>query len=282
MLLHFLVACLQVVFLVQGTARAAPSSGSALAADIATLADRRKADLAGSVDPASYALIPGWLRSQTSQGTWTDVDYTSGCAARELSTTLHLLMHVAEGRRGSCSSFRMASSGSLDPDHRAGLRVGRAGSGLAPQSGRIKRCPRVCDQGHDLVVQQRLHRPGLSRPGRHRRRPVSLRHGGDVEHGPSAVSAQACHSLIPDLQNWYSSVLLIPRLVSTTCLLLWTAPLSDAHRRSCIAIPQRVYDRRDTGFTGVSTLDSANVGVDRLAFATDRAADRLPLASWST
>lgn len=61
-----------------GVARAASSSD-----DLALFAKRRTADLAQFPDPTWFAKIDTWLSSQKDDGTWSDVNYLSGCPARK-------------------------------------------------------------------------------------------------------------------------------------------------------------------------------------------------------
>jgi hypothetical protein len=51
--------------------------------DVDLIAQQRKADLAQFPTPSQLGSIPTWLASQKSDGTWSDVDYTAGCAARK-------------------------------------------------------------------------------------------------------------------------------------------------------------------------------------------------------
>ncbi len=59
------------------------------------ISTRRKSDLAQTVGASDIASIPTWLTSQSSNGTWGDVDYTSGCAAR-MSPTCQTTLIVVE------------------------------------------------------------------------------------------------------------------------------------------------------------------------------------------
>lgn len=51
-------------------------------ADMATLSERRIADLAEFPDPPWFDKIQSWVDSQKEDGTWSDVNYLSGCPAR--------------------------------------------------------------------------------------------------------------------------------------------------------------------------------------------------------
>ncbi|PMB71518.1 hypothetical protein BM221_001608 [Beauveria bassiana] len=49
---------------------------------MATLFRRRVADLAEFPDPAWFGNVSKWIDTQKPDGTWADVNYLSGCAAR--------------------------------------------------------------------------------------------------------------------------------------------------------------------------------------------------------
>lgn len=51
--------------------------------DMATLSRRRVADLAEFPDPSWFRSVQKWIDTQSSDGTWTDVNYLSGCPARK-------------------------------------------------------------------------------------------------------------------------------------------------------------------------------------------------------
>lgn len=63
-------------------------------------------------------------------------------------------------------------------------------------------------------------------------------------------------------QNWFDQVILIPQLVSTSCLLLnyfnTTSLFTNATMAGCERIPARAYDRRDAFIQGVGYLTGAN------------------------
>lgn len=52
------------------------------AEDLATFSKRRIADLAEFPDPTWFSKIQTWVDTQRDDGTWADVNYLSGCAAR--------------------------------------------------------------------------------------------------------------------------------------------------------------------------------------------------------
>lgn len=53
--------------------------------ELALISKRRIADLAQFPDPTWFSQISAWLDTQKSDGTWPDVNYMSGCAARKLA-----------------------------------------------------------------------------------------------------------------------------------------------------------------------------------------------------
>lgn len=50
---------------------------------LALITKRRIADLSQFPNPPAFAKISTWLESQKEDGTWSDVNYLSGCEARE-------------------------------------------------------------------------------------------------------------------------------------------------------------------------------------------------------
>jgi hypothetical protein len=62
-----------------GVVQATASSDDSLA----IFAKRRTADLAQFPDPTWFSKIDSWLSSQKDDGTWSDVNYLSGCPARK-------------------------------------------------------------------------------------------------------------------------------------------------------------------------------------------------------
>lgn len=59
------------------------SATGTAADDLATIKQRRISDMGEFSDASTIAQIPDWLKSQKSDGTWPDVDYTAGCTASE-------------------------------------------------------------------------------------------------------------------------------------------------------------------------------------------------------
>lgn len=54
--------------------------------ELELIASRRKIDLATFPPPGSLPSIDTWLSDQKDDGTWEDVNYASGCGARESLT----------------------------------------------------------------------------------------------------------------------------------------------------------------------------------------------------
>lgn len=59
-----------------------PARADATPEELQLIGSRRASDLAWAVDIATFDRLDGWIASQQSDGTWTDVNYTSGCDAR--------------------------------------------------------------------------------------------------------------------------------------------------------------------------------------------------------
>lgn len=73
------------VLALTSVADARPNPTTRATDDLALVAQRRRVDMAGFATGPLFAQIDTWLGSQTANGTWPDVNYASGCAARELS-----------------------------------------------------------------------------------------------------------------------------------------------------------------------------------------------------
>lgn len=81
----------------------AAAADAQVAQDMATLSRRRVADLAEFPDPTWFGNIQKWIDTQKADGTWSDVNYLSGCPARtyppsSLSAGAVELMTVDLGR----------------------------------------------------------------------------------------------------------------------------------------------------------------------------------------
>lgn len=71
------------VVAVASVADARPSPTSRAADELAVITQRRPVDMAGFATGPLLSQIGTWLGAQTANGTWPDVNYASGCAARE-------------------------------------------------------------------------------------------------------------------------------------------------------------------------------------------------------
>lgn len=76
----FLAAVLPLAHAAPSAETLAPRDASG---DLALITQRRTQDLAEFFAPSVYSNLDAWLASQKDDGTWPDVNYMSGCAARE-------------------------------------------------------------------------------------------------------------------------------------------------------------------------------------------------------
>lgn len=126
------------------------SSYTLAQSDVNLIAQRRKADLAQFPTPSQLGSIPTWLASQKSDGTWSDVDYTAGCTARECwyrsETSVRLLI--------PCRASELADTGTLEQSHHPRERL----VGLEPlcsvQLHRLGPAPHGGAGRHGLLVRQ--------------------------------------------------------------------------------------------------------------------------------
>ncbi|KAH9969052.1 polysaccharide lyase family 8 protein [Russula dissimulans] len=83
----------------------------------------------------------------------------------------------------------------------------------------------------------------------------------------------ACPCGTPGLwnTNWFSNVILVPRLVGESCL-LFNSSLGPTQRNNCTSIPARAYGTFSQGksfLTGANVLDVAKIGVDLALFTSN-------------
>lgn len=95
-----------------GAVVAAAQSASGLSGDDATIYIRRVVDLAQTPQLPELEGVDGFVSNQTANGTWTDVDYASGCDARRL------LDRTARAPLIRCREGQLAYTGALAPYHR--------------------------------------------------------------------------------------------------------------------------------------------------------------------
>ncbi|KAH9486902.1 Hyaluronate lyase [Psilocybe cubensis] len=196
--------------------------------EIHTLQSRRLSSIIGAA--ASPNQIPAWLSTLGSDGKWPDneVDYTTGCPARRANWP-------AQTHWQRILVMAAAWHG-----------------GLA---------------GGDQFVQDSTLRAAISSAmdywfGRDFTNPACLDSGG----------TPACPCDNPDNSlwntNWFSNIILIPELVSQTCLLL-NDTLAETQLNNCTHMTGRTYATFDTSINGVGTLTGANaldvakIGIDQ-------------------
>ena len=86
------------------TAPAASASGNS---DLALILSRRRSDLAEFPTPEALANVSTWISSQGADGRWSDVNYLSGCDARESlerRTAPDMLQNAQTGRFSNTGS----------------------------------------------------------------------------------------------------------------------------------------------------------------------------------
>lgn len=151
---------MRVILLATAVALAAGVAGQQSNLDL--VAQRRKADLALTPTATQISLLSSYIAKQDSNGTWPDVNYLAGCQAREPHSYLyHASGLILAGRKG-----QLADPGALAA-HRCPVRgVVRAEFGCAAQLHQLERGSVRHHQGHELVVRQRSHQPGLYRQRR--------------------------------------------------------------------------------------------------------------------
>ncbi|KAI8639542.1 chondroitin AC/alginate lyase [Parasitella parasitica] len=169
--------------------------------------------------------IPKWLETFSSdQGTWSDVDYTVGCTARRANwpAQQHFIRIAA-----------MASQYRADPKNSKTL--------LAPIS-------KAMDYWFDNNY-----------------KPDACLDQGGVEGGECPCDTPGFWNT-----NWfgqclqnrrtdgYNQMILMPRFISNTCLLL-KDKLTESQLENCTLVTQRVYDRINTEIVGVGRMTGANM-----------------------
>ncbi|KAM3499288.1 hypothetical protein MY10362_007447 [Beauveria mimosiformis] len=210
---------------------------------MATLFRRRVADLAEFPDPAWFGSIPKWIGTQKPDGTWADVNYLSGCAAREFRTS-----NLTGTRR-----HRLTSSNGL---------LGRANWPIQEHWNRIITLAAAWS-GVSLVADPKWSNSteaweaisnGLDYWFKNDYKPAAcLGDGGNAALG--------CPCGTPGLwnTNWYGQAVLIPQLSSTACLLARDGHLSQEQRQGCIRLTERTYDNIDRSYGTGGTLTAANI-----------------------
>ncbi|KAG1112052.1 hypothetical protein G6F42_014854 [Rhizopus arrhizus] len=172
--------------------------------------------------------IPTWLNTFSAEnGTWTDVDYTSGCTARRANWPAQQhFIRIAT----------MASQYRADPTNSTQL----------------------------LPYIQK-----------------AMDYWFDNNYAPDACLDQGglpnseCPCGTPGFwnTNWFGQMILMPKLISNTCILL-KSNLTTTQRGNCTLVSQRVYNRIDTDVLGIGPMTGANMldsatSVLNLALLTD-------------
>ncbi|ORY32527.1 polysaccharide lyase family 8 protein [Naematelia encephala] len=206
--------------------------------ELSLISSRRKTDLSRFPTPQAIASISSWLGSQSSNGTWADVNYLSGCTARM-----------------SHELFQVPRSRSIDPpvieranwpiqEHWDRLIVfASAWSGLNPD------IPSNWTGSSDLLQGVKN---GLDWW-------LDNDYTSDDCIDLGGASNATCPCGTPGLwnPNWFDQIILIPQLLSTTCLLVESG-LTASELSGCVRIPYRAYQRRDEYIHGVGYLTGAN------------------------
>lgn len=85
--------------------------------------------------------------------------------------------------------------------------------------------------------------------------------GKECVRGSAAADGSPCPCGTPGTwnQNWFGNVILIPQLLSTACLLVMPANLTDLQREKCFTIPNRAWEVRDLDNPSFGELTGANM-----------------------
>ncbi|KAG8871882.1 hypothetical protein FRB97_008236 [Tulasnella sp. 331] len=203
--------------------------------DLNTLYQRRIPFIAASVPVTGSHMLDKWLNLSTSVGMYSDVDYTFGCPARRANWPAQIhWQHTLSLAAAYVDAYPHTKSLTQKEPHDF---VGNA---------TVKA---VTDLALNLWFEDDFTQIDC------------LDHGGDP--------GRNCPCGTPGFwnTNWYGNVILIPRLSTSTCMLL-NATITAAQRASCVVIGQRGYDtfsRYGIGnkwLTGANVLDIASNGVN--------------------
>nr|7R2X_A Chain A, Mannuronic acid specific lyase [Paradendryphiella salina]7R2X_B Chain B, Mannuronic acid specific lyase [Paradendryphiella salina] len=186
---------------------------------LALITQRRTADLAEFPNPPWFDNLQTWLDTQKEDGTWEDVIYLSGCDARRANWPI-------QEHWNRLITFASAWSG-LNP----------AAPSNWTQDDRLLSAVLT---GMDYWFENDYTESDC------------MGQGGEDEYN--------CPCGTPGLwnQNWYCQAILIPQLVSHTCLLVKDADLSEEQLAGCERIPGRAYDLRDGDYGHGGDLTGSN------------------------
>ncbi|CEJ80059.1 hypothetical protein VHEMI00264 [[Torrubiella] hemipterigena] len=188
--------------------------------DLALITQRRTQDLAQFLDPSVYSNIDTWVASQKDDGTWSDVNYLSGCAAQRANWPI-------QQHWNRLIALSVAWSG-------VNLEVSTQWKGDAKVMAAISK-------GLDYWFNNDYKQADC------------VGDGGDPNKGCPCGTPGLWNT------NWYGQTILIPQLCSITCLVLKNANLTESQRDGCIRIPKRSYDLRDSTYGTGGRLTGANV-----------------------
>ncbi|KAL1873622.1 hypothetical protein VTK73DRAFT_809 [Phialemonium thermophilum] len=198
--------------------------------DLSLITQRRIVDLAQFPDPTWFASIQTWLGAQKDDGTWSDVDYTSGCPAREsLALALPNMLPVTGGNHQHWNRL---------------ITFAAAWSGANPAV--------PAKWTGDATLLEAVSK--------------GLDYWFDNDYTPAdcmgngGIAGKGCPCGTPGLwnTNWYDQAILIPQLCSTACLLVKSANLTESQRAGCKRIPDRAYQLRDQSYGTGGFMTGAN------------------------
>ncbi|KAL7973172.1 family 8 polysaccharide lyase, partial [Trichoderma sp. SZMC 28014] len=199
-----------------GIVQATASSDDSLA----VFAKRRTADLAQFPDPTWFSNIDSWLSSQKEDGTWSDVNYLSGCPAQRANWPIqeHWNRLITLGAAWSGTNPAVSSSWAKDPKLLAAVQ-----------------------KGLDYWFSNDYTPADC------------MGDGGDATKGCPCGTPGLWNT------NWYDQAILIPQLCSTACLLVKDANLTETQQAGCERIPYRAYALRDGTYGTGGKMTGANV-----------------------
>ncbi|KND87076.1 Chondroitinase-AC [Tolypocladium ophioglossoides CBS 100239] len=187
--------------------------------ELSLIAKRRVVDLALFPDAPLISKISDWLGSQKSDGTWSDVNYLSGCPAQRANWPI-------QQHWNRLITFAAAWNG--------------ANPSIPTNWTHSNELLTAISKGLDYWFDNDY---------------TSADCMGD---GGNAAKGCPCGTPGLWNTNWYGQAILIPQLCSTACLLLKDAKLSEKQLAGCERIPGRAYDLRDGKFGTGGYMTGAN------------------------
>ncbi|KAK5996848.1 Chondroitinase-AC-like protein [Cladobotryum mycophilum] len=188
--------------------------------NLALITKRRTVDVAQYPDPAWFPKIPGWLASQKDDGTWSDVDYASGCPAQRANWPIqeHWNRLISFGAAWSGANPIAAANWTNDA-----------------------KLFEAISKGLDYWFKNDYTEPDC------------------FGNGGVAGSKCPCGTPGLWNTNWYGQGILLPQLVSQACLLVKDGNLTESQRAGCERIPRRAYDLRDQPFGTGGYMTGSNM-----------------------